>query len=156
MSTRRRDDQIVDHLGGVPPAIVKRRAQAATKLFQRRGRMDRAAIQAVQKFHRMAPRSVQQDLDVGHRGPFLDDAHRALDAGSVCSLPAVSQYTRTRERPRVRVCIGGELRKEQPLRIPRAAPLLQPERGRARRRGLIRTLVDTFRNDIRDQEVRIH
>jgi hypothetical protein len=48
------------------------------------------------------------------------------------------------------------LRKEQPLRIPRAAPLLQPERGRARRRGLIRTLADTFRNDIRDQEVRIN
>ncbi len=48
------------------------------------------------------------------------------------------------------------LRKEKPLRIPRAAPLLQPERGRARRRGLIRTLANTFRNDIRDQEVRIN
>ena len=42
-----------------------------------------------------------------------------------------------------------------PLRIPRAAPLMQPERGRARRRGLIRTLGDTFRNNIRDQEVGI-
>ncbi len=36
-----------------------------------------------------------------------------------------------------------------------SSSLLQPERGRARRRGMIRTLADTFRHDIRDQKVRI-
>lgn len=43
-----------------------------------------------------------------------------------------------------------------PLRYSNAAPLLQSERGCASRRGMIRTLADTFRNDIRDQEVRIN
>jgi hypothetical protein len=64
--------------------------------------------------------------------------------------------TRTPPCPGMYRIAVGELRKEQPLRIPRAAPLQQPERGRARRRGLIRTLADTFRNDIGDQEVRIN
>jgi hypothetical protein len=80
------------------------------------------------------------------------------------SLPAVLAFCCSPIRPDTRTppCPGmyriavGELRKEQPLRIPRAAPLQQPERGRTRRRGLIRTLADTFRNDIGDQEVCIN